>query len=289
MSRRRRDERDDGPVLVDAEDVPDALLPVSSSFQGEIALRTLLRDEDPEAFCQLVRDLELVEDYPDCALDDDEEEGQDDGGDDGTSIDDIAPGADANEFDRTFRITSDDVAFAPGDAPAIPRPWQGLPRVAITYNLNFVYDEDEDRWVRDTGNSAGGHANLFQTTTQTFPAGPVTTVDMDQAETSGAFEASDGDNAVTIPADGRYVIAVGLTCDGAGSAGTVNMLIEVNGSFVAEGGNTEGPGGNVSGTPAKVEELSAGDTVEFAVGNGSGSSVTSFGTEQTGYLSVGRL
>ena len=94
-------------------------------------------------------DLSEVEDVLDAG-EGAEDTAEDVGG--GTSLQDLTTDADVGEFDRTFRVTSSDVPFAPDETPAIPRPWQGLPRVAVTYNLNFVYDDDEEEWIRDTGN-----------------------------------------------------------------------------------------------------------------------------------------
>lgn len=68
------------------------------------------------------------------------------------TFDDLVADAEVEQFDRTFSIGADAVPFAPNDAPAIPRPWQGIPRVAIVYNLNFVWDSAEERWIRDEGN-----------------------------------------------------------------------------------------------------------------------------------------
>lgn len=87
----------------------------------------------------------------------DEQEDEDDleDEDEETSIDDLAPEADVEEFDRTFRITSQDESFLVNETPAIPRPWQGIPRAAIVYNLNFVYNETEDAWERQKKSKDG--------------------------------------------------------------------------------------------------------------------------------------
>lgn len=63
-------------------------------------------------------------------------------------FDDLVSDADPETFDRTFRLTSDLVPFAGEEAPPIPRPWQGIPRAGILFNLNFVWDDDAEEWVR---------------------------------------------------------------------------------------------------------------------------------------------
>jgi hypothetical protein len=71
-------------------------------------------------------------------------------------------------FDRTFRITKRDVPAGIGDEFPIPQPWQGIPRVAVTINLNYVYDEANDEWVRQgpfEGAGGGGVTLLDSGTT----------------------------------------------------------------------------------------------------------------------------
>lgn len=77
-----------------------------------------------------------------------EEEGEEEDGEDGTSAEELEVSADAGLFDTTFVVSSDDEPFGVGERPAIPRPWQGIPRIAIVYNLNFVWDDDSQEWVK---------------------------------------------------------------------------------------------------------------------------------------------
>lgn len=53
------------------------------------------------------------------------------------------------------------------DALPLPHPWQGIRRAAVVFNLNFVWDSDEEEWIRDEGNGGGGGA-LTQIDTGTF-------------------------------------------------------------------------------------------------------------------------
>lgn len=52
-------------------------------------------------------------------------------------------------------LVSQDVPTAVGELP-IPKPWQGLQRAAVVFNLNFVWDPEEEEWIRDEGNGGGG-------------------------------------------------------------------------------------------------------------------------------------
>lgn len=87
------------------------------------------------------------------------------------TIEDLRSEADAQVFDQTFRLGTEDIPIASGDEPALPRPWQGIPRVAVVYNFNYVYDDDRDEWVRDTGNSGGGTLDEVLSVEATIPSG----------------------------------------------------------------------------------------------------------------------
>lgn len=65
-----------------------------------------------------------------------------------TSLDDLVAEADGEDFDSTFRVTKSDVRAAIGEEFPVPQPWQSIPRVAVTVNLNYVYDREAGEWVR---------------------------------------------------------------------------------------------------------------------------------------------
>lgn len=79
------------------------------------------------------------------------------------TVEDLKRTADVEAFDETFEVTADDVEFGADQQPAIPRPWQGLPRAAIVYNLGYVYDDSAGEWVRQKKGEVDG--------TQPFPEG----------------------------------------------------------------------------------------------------------------------
>lgn len=80
-----------------------------------------------------------------------------------TSLDDLVSGADPQSFDSTFNVTRDDIPVATGSQFPVPRPWQGIPRLAFVVNLNYVWNETAEEWERDTGNRSGGGSRAFDT------------------------------------------------------------------------------------------------------------------------------
>lgn len=205
------------------------------------------------------------------------------------TLDQLRGGGGAAVDRDSVRLDSSDIPVAPGQWP-LGFPIQGLPRAAVTFNLNFVYDDERDQWVRDTGNGkAGGHARLFETSGQTFPGNAKTQVSFDGANTTGGFRANPGDDTITAPANGRYILAAGCTVGGVDNNSSVNLFISVNGTAIAEGMNSRAPDGNASGTPSIVVELEAGDTVTTELANGTSSTVFTFAFRSSAYLSAGRL
>lgn len=71
------------------------------------------------------------------------------------TLDQLRKSGDVNDVGRTPVLGSEDVPVEPGSWP-IGYPLQAVPRVAVTYNLNFVYNEETEQWERDTGNESGG-------------------------------------------------------------------------------------------------------------------------------------
>lgn len=88
-------------------------------------------------------------------VEEDEDEAADDFESTGTARD-LTTEADPAIFDQTFQATKSDVPIGVGEEVPIPRPWQGIPRVAMVFNFNYIWDDTNNEWVRDTGNSGGG-------------------------------------------------------------------------------------------------------------------------------------
>jgi len=71
------------------------------------------------------------------------------------TLDQLRGGGGAAVDRDSIRLDSSDIPVAPGQWP-LGFPIQGLPRAAVTFNLNYVYDEEKGQWVRDTGNRNSG-------------------------------------------------------------------------------------------------------------------------------------
>jgi len=65
-----------------------------------------------------------------------------------TSIEDLIQESEPSRFDRTFLVDKEDAPAATGDSWPVPQPWQGIPRLGFVVNLNYVYDEENEEWVR---------------------------------------------------------------------------------------------------------------------------------------------
>lgn len=91
----------------------------------------------------------------DPSTDGDAEQDTTDDGRQTPTLDQLRKSGDVNDVGRTPVLGSEDLPVEPGSWP-IGYPLQAVPRVAVTYNLNFVYNEENEQWERDTGNRSGG-------------------------------------------------------------------------------------------------------------------------------------
>lgn len=89
----------------------------------------------------------LAEEGGETITTDDPDLEDEESGSTGTS-EDLQVSGDSALDNNLIRVTKSDVPFAVNDSPALPRPWLGIPRVAVVYNLNYVWDEDAGEWVK---------------------------------------------------------------------------------------------------------------------------------------------
>lgn len=59
----------------------------------------------------------------------------------------------------TLTITDEDLPIELGANP-LPMPVQGIRRVGMVLNFNFVWDSDEEQWIRDEGNGGATSGTL---------------------------------------------------------------------------------------------------------------------------------
>jgi len=84
--------------------------------------------------------------------------------------------AEPEVFDRTFLVEKEDAPAAKGDPWPVPQPWQGLPRLAYVINLNYVYDEESEEWVRQGPFSGGGGLTVVASGTFSLPGNTETEI-----------------------------------------------------------------------------------------------------------------
>lgn len=224
----------------------------------------------------------------------DEEEIEEDLEDEPTSLEDLTVESDPETFDRTFQVTSSDEPFATDDTPAIPRPWQGIPRVAVTYNLNFVWDDDAGEWQRDTGNRTGlpgaGGATAHPTTDQAAPAGSSVTVDLEATDPDpdGNFDLAT--DAYVVPTDGRYLVTGLVSFADVDDGQNYEAAIEQNGTNIVRADlSTSAPRGNAGAEAAPVSrviEATEGDSLTLVARPGSLSDTTVIGRSERTFISV---
>jgi len=71
------------------------------------------------------------------------------------TLDQLRTGSGGKTVDRKPIFGTDDIDVRPGEWP-IGFPLQGIPRVAVTVNLNYVYDEERGEWTRQSPFDGGG-------------------------------------------------------------------------------------------------------------------------------------
>jgi hypothetical protein len=67
-----------------------------------------------------------------------------------STLEQLRASGDPTSTARTPMFDAGDIPVRPGEWP-IGYPLQGVPRVAVTLNLNYVYNEEREEWERDTG------------------------------------------------------------------------------------------------------------------------------------------
>jgi len=110
--------------------------------------------------------IETPEPQVDPTADSDEEDDSDEPAQ-APTLQQLRATGDPNDVGRTPVLGSDDIPVEPGSWP-IGYPLQAVPRVAVTLNLNYVYNEETEQWERDTGNRNSGTS--IGAITQEFPA-----------------------------------------------------------------------------------------------------------------------
>jgi hypothetical protein len=234
--------------------------------------------------------------------DEDDEESQDTqederGADDmQRTIEQLRSTGDPNEVERTPVLESGNIDVAP-DEWELGFPLQGIPRLAAVLNLNYVYNEERERWERqepfeDTAVGAPA-ARIADAGGQTVAASSAVVVDYGLTFYETGLTADTSTDSIQVPSNGIYQVnaAVELTnySDRAeiGARVTAGGFVEASRTMTL----TDGPSGN--GTESAVItatlELDADDKVRYEIKNRSGNSLDTGGTFTAAYLEVQQI
>lgn len=245
--------------------------------------------EDPRLREGLTRRRRRLLEQAEELADDEEEEATAD--DLSGTVDDLTVEDTMADRQGSVTIPSDDLPIET-DALPIPKPYQGLQRAAVVFNFNFVWDDDADQWVRDTGNPSGVGEGVyaFVTTDQTISASNTETVDYDATRFDDRNEFDASTDSVTVTETGLYLVSVGLDVYNlpdqefatarilAGSETLIASSVSASTSNAGSTRNTLRASGGV--------RLTDGDTVTVEIANQTSQNLVVDNNEAGSYLSV---
>jgi|APHM01.1.fsa_nt_gi hypothetical protein len=223
-----------------------------------------------------------------------------------SSIEDLQPAADPNQFDQTFTDQNADLDIQ-GEFDAVAGPKQVIPRIAYVLNFNLIYNEDKDRWEPQTDFSSGGSGGgstaatnevtvLEKTSTQSSPNpgfGFQLSYQQTGADTLGAADLAN--NQIVVPEDGVYRCSMTAHFDSqsglqseASPRVRLRTPLRVFSEFLTNDDQDIDTFG-LSLSTSKPVELSAGDEVQGFAQYDQFKSVEVRGNAEQTYLSVTRL
>jgi len=209
------------------------------------------------------------------------------------TLDALRNTGDPNDVGRTPILGTDDIPVTPGEWP-LGYPLQGVPRVAVTLSLQYVYNESEDQWERDTGfrSRAGDALNSrgVQTSQQSVPSGVIQRLDLDAARADSAGVVDTTDNAITVDDDGVYLLGAAVEFDGPADGDVIVASIEVDGTAVAKDQSpTVGGATNITAFPTVTVEIAGPAEVVCLIRHFTGQTETTSGVPEANQLYVTRL
>lgn len=174
----------------------------------------------------------------------------------------------------TLTIPPEDLPVEVGANP-IPGPWQGIRRVGMVLNFSFVWDSEEEQWVRDEGNGgeAGVLANEFRANVDpdgdtTVESGSFNTQTVPLATDFGPGFDPDGVIDTTAdqfvaPSDGTYFFSHGLSYSDPTTGNTYQSFLFETGvqNHAIQRQRIDAAEPLLTGST--VIQLSAGDAIEW--------------------------
>lgn len=212
------------------------------------------------------------------------------------TIEQLRASGDPNQVERTPVLESGNIDVAP-DEWELGFPLQGIPRLAAVVNLNYVYNEERERWERQGPfeNTATG-----PTVAKIAEAGPTTVGSLIREEVSFArtvinkgMTVSAAKDQIVVPSDGVYHVEAGLLLDNYEDDAKVEFAATtpLNDGVVSldalnlDSNNTDETTVGVSG----IIQASEGEAIEAALFNSSNTSLEIDGNRFESYLAVQQL
>jgi len=232
---------------------------------------------------------------------DDDEEGDDeqdgrDPDDMRRTIEQLRSTGDPNEVERTPVLESGNIDVAP-DEWELGFPLQGIPRLAAVVNLNYVYNEERERWERQEPfrNPGVGApvARLGRSNATSVGSFSSDTVSFEDTPIQRSMEVTDARDAIIAPKDGLYHVEGSVLLTNFSNDAIVGL--EVSSGFVDTLKRVIVPTNNNAFSPEEaiavsgVIEARAGNEIKLEVSVESVGSVDYGGTSELAYLSARRI
>jgi len=212
------------------------------------------------------------------------------------TIEQLRSTGDPNEVERTPVLASGNIDVAP-DEWELGFPLQGIPRLAAVLNLNYVYNEQRERWERQEPfeDTAVGAPAARLEDANTASVGGFGNLDVTYKVEAFArqVEADASAGTITAPTDGIYRVTVSQQFDNYNDGLPVFLRIEVNDDTERQLEKNlkeeSGGGGSEVLQYSTLVQLTAGDVVNTRVTNFGNSSVTVDDGDTDTYLSLQKV
>jgi len=212
------------------------------------------------------------------------------------TIEQLRSTGDPNEVERTPVLESGNIDVAP-DEWELGFPLQGIPRLAAVVNLNYVYNEERERWERQEPfrNPGVGApvARLGRSNATSVGSFSSDTVSFEDTPIQRSMEVTDARDAIIAPKDGLYHVEGSVLLTNFSNDAIVGL--EVSSGFVDTLKRVIVPTNNNAFSPEEaiavsgVIEARAGNEIKLEVSVESVGSVDYGGTSELAYLSARRI
>lgn len=214
-----------------------------------------------------------------------------------SSLNDLVAETQPATFDRTWVVTKDDVPVATTEAVPVPQPWQGIPRVGMLFNFNYVWDDTAEEWVRQHPFEGGGGKYVAAAFQEFFTDVSVGVNDRERIDLTDV-QLEDGANVDTtndeilVDEAGNYEVVAAASVSGFSDGAPLPLDVTHDGSTVGVNDpvptNVDTANVNIQ-TTARVLDASAGDAIHAGLTNNGSTSVTIDGAQSETWITVQKL